>query len=203
MLREVNLDELLLAAQEASSGPQYRWAWARFGQALDAELTHFFARRFDHEVTRTLVQQTVVVVIEKLASYERRADDSLTHYVTSIAANKAKSLTSKRKREREGLEYYARMLCVLPDPTPSSWVLSERERELFHEYKDELPEHLRRVIEHDLAGVGDDRAFAEAHGMALNTVRTHRRRAKECLRQIHEARRKTPMSARDTPSPRS
>ena len=191
----MDLDELLAALRAGQPD-----ALDAFGIAVFEELKRFFSQKFGDEDTKELTQATFDVVWQKLDDFEPRGPGSFGRWLRTIAGNKALVLRQAPLREhgrQSKLSEHQRL--VTPMLTPSTVVLRHEQRELVEQHKSKLPEHERRALEHELAD-GDDRALADAEGIAVKSAASRRYRAKQHLQESIAAARKTPDSRASTPS---
>ncbi|PRP92408.1 RNA polymerase sigma factor [Enhygromyxa salina] len=191
----MDLDELLRAVRDEERG-----AWARLAPVLTVELRRYFSSWFGPDVAKDLTQATLVVLLDKLPGFEAR--ESLRGWVFGIARNLAHNELRARYRRSE-LAEGVKHEPLAPARSPSSHARWRQRWELANEELEQLPDHYRDVIEHDLEG-GDAGSFAEHEGISRTTARTRRHRAQTELADRVQRRAETPTSPpRQTPTPPS
>lgn len=164
---------------------------------LQVELLRYFSRWFVREDAKDLTQITMLAIVEALPNFEPKK--SLRGWVFGIARNQAHDALHDLYRMRALCDAVER-LPVAPEPSLSSELARVELRGIAVEEVEQLPEHLRAVIENDLDS-GDAQAFAKQQGIARATVRTRRHRAQDELRERMDDRCQTPPSADGTRTP--
>lgn len=174
----MGLDRLHREFVSAPRGPGKERARERLAKAIDDRLHRYFAARVDEQWAGDLVQEANETVWRKLPSFAAQHEQAFSRWVVSIAR-----MLVMRVRQR-GLPRSAQVVefdsldFVNPGTGPST-ALRRRERarvlesELRH-----LATPQRRALVDQLEG-GDVRSFAAREGLALTTVRTHRRRGRQ------------------------
>jgi RNA polymerase sigma-70 factor (ECF subfamily) len=188
----MDLEPLLRAARDG-----HPKAWDTLMPPLGAKLRRYFSRWFDPEDAEDLTQITMLAIIEALPNFEPKK--SLQGWVFGIARNQAHDALHDQYRVRALCDAVER-LPVAPEPSLSSELARVELRGIAVEEVQQLPEHLRAVIENDLDS-GDAQTFAEQQGIARATVRTRRYRAHDELRERIDDRCQTPPPAGGTRTP--
>jgi RNA polymerase sigma factor (sigma-70 family) len=188
----MSLEQLLRAARDAEPG-----SWERLTPPLTLQLHRYFSRWFQPHDADDLSQITFATVFEKLTGFE--PNTSLEGWVFGVARTLARREFRTRRRRAAAHEAAAHVPVALDKSISSKLGQAELGRVVMQEVE-QLPDHLRVVIENDLAD-GDPAAFVEAHGITRTTLRTRRHRAHEQLEEQVAARRKTPSSPTQTPTP--
>jgi RNA polymerase sigma factor (sigma-70 family) len=188
----MDLESMLRAARDGHPD-----AWDTLTPPLSVELRRYFSRWFEPEDAKDLTQITMLAILEALPNFEPKK--SLHGWVFGIARNQAYDALHDQYRLR-ALCGAVEMLPVAPEPSLSSELARVELRGIAVEEVEQLPEHLRAVIENDLDS-GDAQAFAEQQGIARATVRTRRHRAHDELRERIDDRCQTPPPEGGTRTP--
>lgn len=191
MVAPMDVEELLRAVRDNQPG-----AWPRLVGPLTIKLRLYLSRWVGAEDAKDLTQATFVVLMADLPDFVPKK--SLTKWVFGIARNLMKDELKARKR-RNRQEVAAAEVQLDPDRSSSSHLQWVQRFEIVEDELERLPDHLRGVIEHDLAD-GEPEAFAQREGIALATVRTRRHRAHEMLGERVRQRSKTP-TPKEKPTP--
>jgi DNA-directed RNA polymerase specialized sigma24 family protein len=165
---------------------------------LTEKLRRYFEQNFDDADAKDLAQHSVAIVFVQLPGF--RPDESLMAWVIGIAHKLALNEFRARSR-RIRIEDAMREVQLLPGPSPSSDLECLERLRLAQSELPSLPDHLRSVIDHDLAD-GEPEAFANKEGIAQATIRSRRHRAHKLLGERVRQRSKTPPE-RVTPTPAS
>jgi RNA polymerase sigma factor (sigma-70 family) len=173
------LMELAKVVNAAATGDER--AWRRLAARLMPRLHRRFGSRLHGFDRDALVQDTLIVVWNKLPDFEMRSDAAFMRWVYKIAQFMV--LAALRQREHE-----ARLLQALAreDQAPGTWLdslVARAERvEMVLREADKLPESYRRAIENMIDG-GDDRDLAKRAGIELGSARRAMSRAVGRLRE--------------------
>lgn len=194
MFGAMDINELLRAARDEESG-----AWSRLMRPLTSELRRYFEQIFDDADAKDLAQHSVAIVFDKLPGFQPD-EAQLMAWVIGIAHHVALDEFRARSR-RIKIEDAVREVQLTPGPSPSSDLECLERLRLAQSELPSLPDHLRSVIEHDLAD-GEPEAFANKEGIAQATIRSRRHRAHKLLGERVRQRSKTPPE-RVTPTPAS
>jgi RNA polymerase sigma factor (sigma-70 family) len=143
-----------------------------------------FRSSLDEADAEDVIQNTLVIVDRKLPELEWRSAKEFRSWVRTIARHQARELLRQQGR-RDRQAGAARDMAAQRAPSASfvSQLDRARQEELVHEAITKLATPYRVVIENDLdEGESDD--LAKQQGIALGTVKTRRRRARQMLRRL-------------------
>ncbi|EDM77773.1 sigma-24 (FecI-like) protein [Plesiocystis pacifica SIR-1] len=183
----MRLDELYSDYCRAPDGP----AKERLGRALERFFVRHFSRRCGPARARDLSQSAIETVWRKLPDFEPEHDDAFSHWLTRIAHYIV--LYERARRPPNAFEVGGLESAEFHHPrtSPSGRVRQRERMRLLQSELQRLQPRLREAIEDQLRG-GDVQGYARRHGLPPATVRTHRRRGREALRQRIELRERTP-----------
>lgn len=183
----MRLDELYRDYRRAPDGP----AKERLGRALERFFVRHFSRRCGSARAPDLSQSAVETVWRKLPSFEPEHDDAFTRWVTRIAHYAVLHEHERRRAKAVEAGEFESVEFQHPKTSPSARVRERERMRLLRSELRRLHPRLRGALEDQLRG-GDVLGYARRQGLPAATVRTHRRRGREALRQRIELRERTP-----------
>lgn len=178
--------ELEALVRDAAKGDEH--AWRQLTARLTPPLRSFFASRWSGLDCKDLVQETLLIVWNKLPTFEMRSERAFSSWVRRIAQNIA--LTALRKSAHD--EKLVRALAWI-EQRPATRLTSRLDRkrriERLGRELDKLAPSYRQAVENMLDG-GDSRDLAKRAGIRLGTARVLEHRTRLLLR--HRLGRTTP-----------
>jgi len=179
MLGTLHTMEIVQLVKSAAEGDQR--AWTALAGVLEQRLRGRFASRYGGLDGSDLIQDTLLVIWDKLPKFEMRSEAEFMSWVFKIARFMA--LTALRGMGHEGRVAGAVERAGRSPSTGISTLLDREQRlDSIRREIEKLPESLRRAAENMLAG-GDARDLAEQMGVEWATVRGYESRAIKMLRE--------------------
>lgn len=178
-IRYNTLMELAQLVNAAATGD--RRAWNRLAARLEPRLSRWFASRLHGFERDALVQDTLIVIWNKLPHFEMRGEAAFMSWVYKIANYVALAALRQAEQERNHAGQLGHIVRT-PSTRFSSLLIRAERIEMALREADELPASYRLAIENMVDG-GDARDLAKRAGIEWSSARRQISRAVKRLRE--------------------